>query len=61
MRGPNFSFGYQTRFEGHSLGTGLIVGVNISFKEFLSLDQVLSQSASPKRSLGEPSVIPAAS
>ena len=61
MRGPNFSFGYQTRFEEHSLATGLIVGVNISFKEFPSLDQVLSQSASPKRSLGEPSVIPVAS
>ena len=34
IRGPNFSFCYQTRFEGHSLVTGLIVGVDFSFREF---------------------------
>lgn len=34
IRGTNFSFCYQTRFEGHSLGTGLIVGVVFSFKGF---------------------------
>lgn len=27
IRGKNFSFCYQTRFEGYSLGTGLIVGL----------------------------------
>lgn len=34
IRGTNFSFCYQTRFEGYPLGTGLIVGVVFSFKEF---------------------------
>lgn len=38
MRGANFSFCIRPDSRDTRLGTGLIVGVDFSFKEFLSLD-----------------------